>query len=331
MIEGLVRTGLRVASPGGTGALSVLIYHRVLPSPDPLLPGVVDAELFDVQVTTLNRSFHVMPLREAVPRLAEGSLPSRAASITFDDGYADNEQTALPILQRHGVAATFFIACGYLDGGFMWNDGIVEAVRATRLDALELHELGLGLLPVGTEYEKQRAIVRLLMRLKYLPRSEREEWSHRLLEESKAVPPTRLMMRSEQVRALHAAGMDIGGHTVSHPILTKIPAHEALAEIAEGRERLEAICGDRVRLFAYPNGRPGMDYGPQHVRMVKQLGFEAAVSTGWGAARKGDDLFQLPRFTPWGLSSFEFQVRLGLNIMRSRLNLPSPPYWELTN
>src|SRR5690349_16003974 len=96
MKDALVRSLLRLASPRGQGALSILIYHRVLPAPDPLLPGVVDAAQFEVQVETLKQSFNVIALREAVQRLAAGTLRSRTASITFDDGYADNQQIALP-------------------------------------------------------------------------------------------------------------------------------------------------------------------------------------------------------------------------------------------
>jgi peptidoglycan/xylan/chitin deacetylase (PgdA/CDA1 family) len=331
MKDALVRNLLRLASSGGQGALSILIYHRVLPAPDPLLPGVVDAAQFEVQVETLKQLFNVVPLREAVQRLAAGTLSPRTASITFDDGYADNQQIALPILRRHGITATFFIASGYLDGGVMWNDKVIEAVRGATQATLLIPALELPELSIATIEDKQRAIVRLLTRLKYLPMTERDRWSDWLLEHCASSAPSNLMMTRGQVRALDAAGMDVGGHTIRHPILTKLEQAEARREIAEGREVLDTLCTRDITLFAYPNGVPGMDFGPQHVRMVKELGFQAAVSTGWGAARTGDDLYQLPRFTPWGISALEFQMRLGINLMRSRLNLPSPPRWELSN
>lgn len=331
MRSSLVKSGLTLASPGGKRWLSILIYHRVLQQPDPLLPGLIDVRGFDDQIATMARSFNLLPLQEAIERLAEGRLPPRAAAITFDDGYADNCETALPILKKYGLHATFFIAAGYLDGGFMWNDGIIEAVRRCRCNEIALDELELPALPTTTEADRKRAIVRLVTRLKYLPASFREDWTRQLLKRVGVEPPTQLMMTSEQVLQLARAGMGIGGHTDVHPILTKVSLEQAREHIVAGREKLQAITGKPVSLFAYPNGRPGIDFGPQHVRLVRELGFDAALSTRWGTAQTGDDLYQLPRFTSWGRSEFRFQVRMALNIMRSRLDLPSPPYWELSN
>ena len=74
----------------------------------------------------------LMPLATAVRRLRDRSLPGRAACITFDGGYADNAQVALPILQRHAAPATFFVASGFLDGGYSWTDAVIELVREAR-------------------------------------------------------------------------------------------------------------------------------------------------------------------------------------------------------
>jgi hypothetical protein len=72
--------------------------------------------------------------------------------------------------------------------------------------------------------------------------------------------------------------------------------------------------GERVGLFAYPNGKPGEDYSPATVEVVRSLGFDAAVSTQWGASRLGDDLLQIKRFTPWDKTRGRFGVRLLRNL-----------------
>ena len=108
--------------------------------------------------------------------------------------------------------------------------------------------------------------------------------------------------------------MEIGAHTVSHPILTSIDLNVARAEMEKSRAALETIVGGRVTLFAYPNGKPKADYGREHVDLVRTLGFEGAVSTSWGAARPGDDPFQVPRFTPWDRAPFRFGLRLARNL-----------------
>lgn len=331
MTGNLTRRALALVSPGGMRWLSVLIYHRVLPEPDPLLPGLIDVRSFSEQMATLSNSLNLLPLREAIARLATGTLPPRAAAISFDDGYGDNHAIALPVLQKLGIHATFFIATGYLDGGLMWNDVIIETVRRCQVESIDAGELGIGVLPTDSDQARKQTIVRLVTRLKYLPAAFRDEWTHELMSRVGVQPPAALMMTSEHVAGLVEAGMDVGCHTDRHPIFTKVSMEEAREQIERGRTKLEDIVGRRVGLFAYPNGRPGIDFGPQHVRLVRELGFDAALSTRWGAAQTGDDLFQLPRFTSWGRTQFRFQFRMALNIMRSQLDLPSPPYWELSN
>lgn len=302
---------LSLLAPGGARGLSILVYHRVLPEPDPLFPDQMDAARFAQHLDVLGECFNVMPLPEAVARLRSGSLPRRAACITFDDGYADNATVALPLLRARGMHATFFIAAGFLDGGRMWNDTVIEAVRRTPLAVVDAACVGLGALPCDDMAQKRQAVDALIGVLKYLPIHERAEMVNRFARGSGAKLPADLMMSSRQVRDLHSAGMEVGAHTVNHPILATLPVAAARAEIASGRDMLEAIIGSRVGLFAYPNGKPGQDYLPEHVALVRALGFDGAFTTAWG--RDSADAYQLPRFTPWDRSPQRFALRLARN------------------
>lgn len=298
-----------------TATLSILIYHRVLAQPDPLFPGEVDAALFERQLRLLKRFYAPLPLAEAVQRLQDGSLPARAACITFDDGYADNAQVALPLLQRHGLHATFFIATGYLDGGQMWNDTVIEAVRQAPAPVLDLRALGLDCLPVANLAQRQAAIATLLGQLKYLPFDRRQQLAMQIRRQAGATAGAPAMLSTAQLRQLQAAGMALGAHTVSHPILSTLPEQEARLDIANGKHQLESLIQAPVTLFAYPNGKAGRDYVASHVAMVHSLGFKAAVATDWGVARPGAglDLLQLPRFTPWDRGRLAFLWRLRQN------------------
>ncbi len=298
-----------------TATLSILIYHRVLARPDPLFPGEVDAALFERQLRLVKSFYAPLPLSEAVQRLQDGSLPPRAACITFDDGYADNAQVALPLLQRHGLHATFFIATGYLDGGQMWNDTVIEAVRQAPGPQLDLREHGLDCLPVASLAQRQAAIAALLGRLKYLPFAQRQQLALQIRRQAGAAAGPPAMLSTVQLRQLQAAGMGLGAHTASHPILSTLPDHAAQRDIADGKHRLEDLIQAPVTLFAYPNGKAGRDYGAPHVAMVQKLGFQAAVATDWGVARPGAglDLLQLPRFTPWDRGRLAFLWRLRQN------------------
>lgn len=291
--------------------LSILIFHRVLRQPDPLFPGELDAVRFDRLMAICTKGFAVLTLGEALARRAAGTLPRRAMVITFDDGYADNAEVALPILQRHGLRATFFVATGFLDGGRMFNDTVIETVRGAAAKQLNLCDLGLGVHSVASIGDRRAVIELLLPRVKHLVLAEREDFLSRLHRLAGAPAlSTNLMMRSEQVVDLHRAGMEIGGHTVHHPILSVLTDSDAEAEIADGRRRLQNLTDAAVDVFAYPNGRPMQDYNGRHVAMVRRLGFRGAVSTAKGVSTQGADPFQLPRFTPWDRQPHRWAARL---------------------
>jgi peptidoglycan/xylan/chitin deacetylase (PgdA/CDA1 family) len=305
-------------SPAGRHArLSTLIFHRVLPVPDPMFPDEPDAERFDTVCRWLAGWFNVLPLDVAVQRLRSHRLPERALAITFDDGYADNHDVALPILTRHGLPATFFVATGFLDGGRMWNDTVIEALRLCRAPELDLRGLAgpeLGVLGLADTAARRAAIDRVLRAIKYLPIAARLEAAQQIVERSGVEPSRTLMMRSDQVRALRRAGMQVGAHTVTHPILATLDDSAARAEIGQSKHTLETLLGEPVTLFAYPNGRPGQDYSPRSVEIARELGFEAAVTTAKGVASAATDPFQIPRFTPWDRTRARFGVRMAGNL-----------------
>ena len=115
---------------GARGRLAVFCYHQVLDAPDPYRAGEPTVEAFDSDVATISEAFSVLSFGDAVERLASGTLPRRAATITFDDGYENNHRLAAPVLEKHGTPATFFIAGGAVDDGVMWNDLAIESVVA---------------------------------------------------------------------------------------------------------------------------------------------------------------------------------------------------------
>lgn len=307
----------RLLSPAGRRArLSVLIYHRVLERPDPYRSGDPTLAEFEWQMAVLARQFNVLPLAEALTRLTAGTLPARAACVTFDDGYRDNLTVAVPVLRHFGLPATFFVATDFLDGGAMWNDCLIEAVAGADAGTLDLSDLGLPRHDLSDVASRRACLRTLLPAAKHLEPGRRAHVVAVVAERCRLRAPPQPMLSTPELKALHAAGMDIGGHTCSHPILTRQDDASARRELADGRDRLAELTGSRPRLFAYPNGKPGDDYDARHVAMARDLGFEGAVCTAWGAARPGDDLFQIPRFTPWDATPLRFHARLLANLAR---------------
>lgn len=317
---GVVSALGRVLPGTRSGRLLVLIYHRVHPRAAADFPGRLDAARFDAQMALIRRHCHPLALADAVPALREGGLPPRAVAVTFDDGYADNAEVALPILLRHGVPATFFVASGFLDGGRMWNDSVAESVRRAPVGMLDLRDLQLGSHSLASPAQRSRVAEQIIMAIKRLPQQERQARVDAICERIGVVLPDDLMMTSAQVRSLAQAGMEVGAHTVSHPILRTLDAPAARQQMQGSREALERIVGAAVRSFAYPNGKLGDDYTPRDRDLVESLGFDYALSTQRGVATGGSDRFQLPRFTPWDASPQRWLARLLLEYRR-----PFPP------
>jgi len=302
--------GNALASSVARQRICVINYHRVLEQHDPLLPSEPDVATFRWQMQLLARCFNVLPLREALARLETGSLPPRAVCITFDDGYRAVHDLALPVLQEFQLPATVFVTSGHLGQKTMWNDRIIEAVQTLPSDRLDLSELGLGDYSLRSLDERRATLGMLTERSKYLPPIERHDLIKRLeaMVGENLVPGR--MLTPEMVVALDRSGIEIGAHTVSHPILTSLDDDDALREIAVGKEQLEDIIGKPVTLFAYPNGKVGKDYDARHVEMVRRAGFSAAFTTAVGAITCKQDRFQLPRSRPWDLTPFMFGLRL---------------------
>lgn len=296
--------------------LTILIFHSVLPGPDGLRPTTPDARAFAAQLDWLGSVYDILPLGEAINRLREHRLPRRAAAITFDDGYADNLEVATPILRAKGMPATFFLTTAWLDGGLMFNDAILETVRRWPGASLNWPEAGVGTLALGTDAERFAAAETLINAWKHLPFAERAQRVQAFSAEVSGLP-RRLMLDAEGVRGLHRAGMTIGGHTHSHPILATLDPAAARQEIAENKRLLEALIGAPLSLFAYPNGKPDRDFRGEHASIVRELGYAAAVTTAPGAAGYGADPYQLPRFTPWDVTPNAYLARLALTARQS--------------
>ncbi len=305
--------------------LSVLIFHRILKEPDPLLPYEITAKQFAAEIAALAKHFTILPLDEGLARLRNNTLPPFALCLTFDDGYRDNYTIALPILQSLGIKATFFIASSYLDGGRMWNDTLLTIVRRWPDEMIDLTDWGIPRIPMQDLAQRQQAWGLLFRWMRRIGTRGRNEMLDRLVRQLPEHLPTDLMMTREQVRQLQRDGMEIGCHTCSHPILTRLPDDAARAEIVDSKRELEELTQAEVRYFAYPNGTPGDDYGMRDVNLVAAAGFNAAFSTSWGVVTRDWDQFQIPRFTPWDRNLSRFTARFILSRSRMKPDRVSEP------
>lgn len=288
-----------VLSPrGARGRLAVFCYHQVLETADEFRKGEPTVDEFTRDVELIASTFNALSFDEATTMLAAGTLPKRAACITFDDGYANNHELAAPILERAGVPATFFIAGGAVDDGVMWNDLVIEAIAHG--DGSPAVPGAYHCLKIPDNSSDHAAVIAdVIAQLKYRPTHERWEISSRLYRDNINSELPRLMMTRELVADLADRGFEVGGHTIKHPILKELSDEDAKREIDDCREWLKTVTGVTPKTFAYPNGRSGVDFDERHQAMVEAAGFTAAASTDWQLASNKTSAYSVPRVGPW--------------------------------
>ena len=298
-------TGLHKLASGVTGGRgAILMFHHVRPW-RPALPGFTPNRLLEITpqfldaVIGLVRSlgFEIVTLDEALRRL-EQPQGERFAALTFDDGYRDTRDYALPVLERRNAPFTLFVATGFAERrARLWWLELEEAVR--RADRIEWRG---AFLPAGAPEQKARAFATLYNDLRAGPEA-------RLLEAIGALAARwgvdgaalveRLCMDWADIAALSRHPLaTIGAHSVSHKMLAKWPRDDARAEMAESRREIEEWLGAPVRHFAYPVGDPA-SAARREFELARTAGFASAVTTRPGMIFSGhrDHRFALPRLS----------------------------------
>lgn len=307
----LSATGATAPSARLRERLSIITFHRVLTKAQQLeyaLPGIaVTPEELDAHLNFAKRHFQCLPLTAALDRWSRPHQPGPPIlAITFDDGQLDNHQNALPILDRHGVCATFFVPSQIIDDPRpLWHDALSTLIAQLTLQSgvrgdrpigdeagallAELLATGpIALAPGRTEVESA------LESTKDWSPSRRKDWMQRA---QKALPRWKRpewdgFMTVAQMKDLMVRGHEVGSHSHSHPLLPQCTSEELQDEIDGSKRRLEHALGVPINTFCYPNG--STDH--RSVERVRAAGFRAAVTTRWGSNQLGQDLHQLRRF-----------------------------------
>lgn len=241
------------------GRVLILTYHRFSRGRDPL---ATPAEDFEAHLRYLKEHYTPVPLSRVAEHYAGATeLPPRAACVTIDDGFADAYEIAFPLLRQHEVPAALFVITDFLDGrAWMWTDKLRHVALSTKAERLKTELCGRSFeIRLAGRDSRLGAAGRVNSQLKRLAPSEREEAIERIAEahgvELPRRPPAEFgPVTWEQAREMDAGGVEIGSHTVSHPILTTTGDDELRRELRDSRARLEAELGRDVGLFCYPNG-----------------------------------------------------------------------------
>ncbi|MBT8080887.1 MAG: polysaccharide deacetylase family protein [Gammaproteobacteria bacterium] len=274
----------------------------------PLWPRMTPERL-DLVLSQLGRHYRFVSIDDAVDMLA-GRTPAlhNALVLTFDDGYRNNLTEALPVLEKHGVPATFYIATGFVETGeSYWIDRLDYALQkapdeARLVDAAgEAHDLrGLDREGLAAAYRRMRLAVKNSVADDEQMLAAFDRISGQLEEAADASisdiidtdPYVSVASWQELREAAARGGVEIGSHTVNHCRLTGIDAHSVAQQLTDSMQHLEQRVGEGCRHFCYPNGNYDADVAGQ----VRAAGYASAVTTENGLNAVGDDLMTLRRF-----------------------------------
>jgi peptidoglycan/xylan/chitin deacetylase (PgdA/CDA1 family) len=287
--------------------LAILRYHAICGADGYTYADshiCVTPDNFEAHVRYLTSAYTVMPLDRAVRALAEGRvLPSNAVAITFDDGYVDNFAAA-QTLARYGATATFYITAGCLDGGMpFWPAELRHLVRAIPPSHVSLQTGTVQLdLDLTSDSGRDAAVQQLTRTFKANPIPVREMLREQLRNLAEGPGMPRVMLTWSEVRQMHAMGMTIGSHTMTHPNLPSAGLTAAQKELACARQRLEREIDAPVKMFSYPNGGAERYVTREIARLVKEVGYDAATTSR--------NAFAGPHSDPFGLERVQVAERL---------------------
>ncbi len=262
--------------------LRVIAYHRIRDMDagfrfDPMLVSAFP-EAFREQMRHIATRFHPVACAEVIAALDGGApLPRDAVLVTFDDGYDDNFHVAFPILRELGVPATFFVATGHIDNGLPYAyDWLAYMVRTIEAPRLQVAALGIDQALPGDPAARVPVVDHLLDRLKYLDDAGQQAVIAQL-EQAWNLPRSAghvdcRPMTWNQLRAMQAAGMSIGGHGSHHRMLAKLPDQALREEIDDCQARLTAELGAPALAISYPVGGPDA-YDARVIAAARDAGF----------------------------------------------------------
>ena len=305
----------------------ILVYHRIAEADvDPWALNVSPAH-FAQHLQVLKTIGNPVSLQQLIAAKSDDELPPQPVCVTFDDGYADNLHAAKPALESYAVPGTVFVTPGYMGvQGNLWWDELAQLV----LDpACRQQELSFILQGRSYAYQfspnegdldgkwkawepapgpRQTAYLAIHGLLAPLANHAREDVLQQLRSGASAQPVKQLhrCLTEDELRVLASGDLvEIGAHTLTHPVLSSLSAEQQEDEIAGSKRRLEMLTGKSITSFAYPYGKKN-HYTAHTVSTVQANGFACACSNFGGLVTRASNRFALPRFQPMDWDGDQF-------------------------
>lgn len=232
----------------------ILMYHRITSEPN--MPGIPE-HVFESQLIYLKKHFHVITMGELYENLINNCISEKTVVLTFDDGHIDFYNNAWPLIKKHNLTASIYITTGFIDKKcWLWPDLLRFLLLKTEQTLLDLPETGklhlskenvlqiwsdlgdicLTLTPKARDLFLQKISTQLSVAIPSQPQAPFDPLTWQMLKE------------------MEKQGLDIGSHSVNHPILSHLSQLELDAELLNSKERITAELGKVPIGFCYPNG-----------------------------------------------------------------------------
>ena len=292
----------------------ILAYHSVSPPNDYCIDTIrVSPSLFEKHICFLNKHYNVISLDQVIDCLRDKQpFPEHAVAITFDDGYLDNYEHALPVLNKYGATATFFVVSSVVkENAAFWvgwlqnainncpqNNAIEERFANDNFDGSKqtLIDLISVQINTGNRQQRQKLLAEVAALVNCTP------WHSAQAED---------MMGIGELRALAQAGMTIGSHTESHAIMSSLSDAAMTEELQNSKNDLEDLLQTEVNHLAFPNGPGVINCDARTARLAAKAGYRSAATSRRGVVRMDSDLHLLPRHSiheVFDLGSFSFKL-----------------------
>lgn len=304
--KALLRSGLlRLATGLRPHGAAILMYHSVMEDPssqDVFLGGIAHSrDVFRGQMELVVQRYRPVSLEQVIRFVGgEAELPDRAVVVTFDDGYADNYEIAAPALNNAGIPATFYVTVECVEQGRLPWPARLRFIFCTTKKTKWADSSGkFWQLTSADEREKAYLIsCDECCKLAGAAQSQYVRCVEDQLDIQVPVESGALMMKYDQIRALLRQGHIVGSHTMTHPNLAHVNLEDASHEMTESKRRLEQQLNAPVAHFSYPCPALSPHWTQQTLAASRDAGYETAVTTDGGLARKGDDPLLLKRVRP---------------------------------
>ncbi len=298
--SGMLKWAARLRPQG----VAVLMYHSVLDNEEEqrlVLGGIGHTrKVFREQIEAIARHYDPISLDDLLSFVREGkSVPTRAVVVTFDDGYADNLEVAVPILNQVGVPATFYITVDCVETARPpWPSRLRYPFFTTK--ERTWRDEG-KLWALDDDDSRSRAYLKACDDCAKLTGAAQDEFVDRIERELNAAIPGSTetkMLTWDQVRALRKKGHIVGSHTMTHPNMAYVPVEDARRELLQSKQKLDAQMGEPITHFSYPCPALWPHWNSETLAISKEIGYETAVTTEGGMVRKQDDPLCLHRMRP---------------------------------